>query len=180
METQETPFKAALRSGLIIGLISLVISYVVYFINATSLASSWMLLLLVLSFVLVLVFGFSYRKELGGYIPFGAAFQFSFFTLVVAGIVGLFGQLLLFQVIDPALPGVLADQQMQNTMEVMESFGAADAMSTEQIDEMKQGMLDGYTVGGQIKSFGFVLIFYAICALILGAIIKRKEPTPSY
>ncbi|AWW29753.1 DUF4199 domain-containing protein [Echinicola strongylocentroti] len=180
METQETPFKAALRSGMIVGLISLVISYLVYFINATSMASSWMLLLVALSFVLVLVFGFKYRKELGGYIPFGAAFQFSFFTLIVAGIIGMFGQILLFEVIDPSLPEVLVDQQIQNTMEVMENFGAADAMSTEQIDEMKQGLLDRYSFAGQIKAFGFVLIFYAIIALILGAIIKRKEPTPSY
>ncbi|QDH81389.1 DUF4199 domain-containing protein [Echinicola soli] len=180
METQETPFKAALRSGMILGLISLVISYLVYFVDATLFASSWMLLLVALTFVLVLVFGFSYRKELGGYISFGAAFQFSFLTLIIAGVIGMIGQLLLYMVIDPALPQVLADQQMQNTMEIMESFGASDAMSTEQMDEMKQGFLDGYTVGGQLKAFGFALIIYAIIALILGAIIKRKEPTSSY
>lgn len=83
-------------------------------------------------------------------------------------------------VIDPALPQVLADQQMENTMEIIESFGAADAMSTEQINEMKQGFLDAYSVGGQLKAFGFALIIYAILALIIGAIIKRKEPTQSY
>lgn len=149
METHETPFRAALRTGLVLGLMMMVIVYLIYFIEASLLASNWFgLAVLILYFALLLFFGFKYRKEVGGYLPFGSAFQFSFFTLIVAGIIGLVGNLLLYMVIDPALPQVLADQQMENTMEIIESFGAADAMSTEQINEMKQGFLDAYSVGG--------------------------------
>jgi hypothetical protein len=88
---------------------------------------------------------------------------------------------LLYQVIDPALPSVLAEQSVENTLEMMESFGAsADSMSAEQIDEMRNSISDGFSLMGQIKSFGFALIFYAILSLITGAILKKKDKSLDY
>ncbi|MBD8490151.1 DUF4199 domain-containing protein [Echinicola sp. CAU 1574] len=181
METQETPFRAALRSGLIIGMIMLVITFLVYFIDTSMLTKWWFGLLALAIFCgLVIFFGTKYRNDIGGYINFGPAFQFAFITLVITGLISVVGNILLYQVIDPALPQVLADQQLENTMSMMESFGAGDSMSSEQIDEMKQGFEDAYTIGGQLKGFGIALIIYAILALILGAIIKKKDKSLSY
>lgn len=182
METNETPFQAAVKPGLIIGLISLVVYFLAYFIDSALLASSWFgLVSLVISFALVIFFGRQYRTELGGFMSFGTAFNFSFIVIVISGFIGLIGQILLFQVIDPALPGVLVETAIKNTMETMEKFGASpDAMDPSMMDEMKESMESSFTVMGQIKSFGVILIGSAILALILGAILKKKDTSAEF
>jgi len=111
---------------------------------------------------------------------FGPAFNFSFIALVVAGLISQIGTALLYNVVDPALPGVLVEQTLENTMAMMEKIGAADAMSSDQIDEMRENAAAGFTPMGQIKAFGIGLIFYAIISLILGAIIKKRDKSLDY
>jgi hypothetical protein len=40
---------------------------------------------------------------------------------------------------------------------------------------MRESALSNYTLGGQLRNFGFGIIAYAIIALILGAIIKKRD-----
>ncbi|MCR9084704.1 DUF4199 domain-containing protein [Algoriphagus sp. NF] len=182
MEEKQTPFQAAVRPGLTIGLVSVALTFLVYFIDSSLLVAGWFgLVALAIFFVLVIFFGRQYRAELGGFMTFGVAFNFSFITMVVAGLISIIGGILLYQVIDPALPSVLAEQSVENTLEMMESFGAsADSMSAEQLDEMRNSISDGFSLMGQIKSFGFALIFYAILSLITGAILKKKDKSLDY
>jgi hypothetical protein len=107
---------------------------------------------------------------------FGTAFNFSFIAILISGLIGLFGQIILFQVVDPELPGVLADKSFQTTIEMMEKFGAsADSLPPDQLEKMKQDTMSNFTLTGQLKGFGIGIIFYAIIALILGAILKKKD-----
>ncbi|NVJ84906.1 MAG: DUF4199 domain-containing protein [Algoriphagus sp.] len=182
MEERQTPVQAAIRPGLTIGLISVALTYVAYFVDSTMLASGWFgLVALVLFFVLIIYFGRQYRTEIGGFMSFGTAFNFAFITMIVSGLVSLVGQLLLFHVIDPALPGVLADQSVENTLEIMERFGAsADSLPPEQLDEIRTRTMENFSLTGQIKNFGIGLIIYAIIALILGAILKKRDKSLDY
>lgn len=182
MEEQQSPLKAAIQPGLTIGLVSLAITFIVYFIDSSMLISGWFgLIAIVIFFTLIIYFGRQYRAELGGFMDFGTAFQFSFIAIVISGLVGLVGQILLYQVIDPTLGQVLADQSVENTLAMMERFGApADSMGAEQIEEMRKATLDGFTLGGQLKAFGIALVVYAIIALILGAILKKKDKSLEY
>jgi hypothetical protein len=176
MENEKKPFKAGLNSGLIIGLISVVITFLIYFINSSLLVTWYIGIgLLVLYIGLIIFFGKQYRESIGGYMTFGNAFNFCFITLVVSGVIGVLGNLLLYTVIDPALPEVLANTQMENQMAMLDSFGAGDAISTEQMDEMRSGIEEAYTPAGQLKGFGFLLIGYAIISLILGAVLRKKD-----
>ena len=79
----------AIKSGLIIGVISIVITLVLYVVNAAALVSMWMLLLLVLFLFLVAYFGIQHRKEIGGFMSFGTAWVYSMQVFVVAGIAAL-------------------------------------------------------------------------------------------
>lgn len=178
----QTPFQAAVRPGITIGLISVVLTFLAYFIDSSLLAAGWFgLLSFVLFFILVIFFGRQYRNELGGFMTFGSAFNFSFITMVISGLISIIGTILLYQVIDPALPSVLADQVMENTLATMEKFGAsADDMPAEQLDEMRKSMEEGFSSSGQLKSFGFGLIFYAILSLITGAILKKRDKSLDY
>ncbi len=180
METASTPSQAAIKAGLIIGLLMTVITFLLYFVNYELLVSTWYG---VGSFViyigLVIYFGIQYRAEAGGFMSFGNAFQFSFVTLIVILLISTLGNMLLYVVLDPSLGEKIADITMEKTLTMMDSFGAGD-LPSDQIDEMRKSMLDGFSAWGLIKGAGFMLIIYAILALILGAIIKKKDTSLDY
>jgi hypothetical protein len=176
-EQAPSPIQSAVRPGLIIGLVSLVITYIAYFIDSSYLASGYFgLIALVLFFGLIIFFGKEFRKESGGFLTFGTAFNFSFFAILISGLIGLIGNILLFHVIDPTLPQVLGDLTFETQLEMMESFGQnPDSMPSETLDAMKEASASNFTLVGQLKGFGFGLIAYAIIALILGAILKKRD-----
>ncbi len=176
-EQAPSPIQSAVRPGLIIGLVSLVITYIAYFIDSSYLASGYFgLIALVLFFGLIIFFGKEFRKESGGFLTFGTAFNFSFFAILISGIIGLVGNILLFHVIDPTLPQVLGDLTFETQLEMMENFGQnPDSMPSETLDAMKEASASNFTLVGQLKGFGFGLIAYAIIALILGAILKKRD-----
>jgi hypothetical protein len=172
-----SPIQSAVKPGIIIGLVALVITYIAYFIDSSYLASGYFgLIALVLFFSLIIYFGKEYRKEVGGFMSFGTAFNFSFFAILISGVIGLIGNILLFHVIDPSLPQVLGELTFETQLEMIEGFGQnPDSMPTEVLDEMREAAASNFTLVGQLKGFGFGLIAYAIIALILGAILKKKD-----
>jgi hypothetical protein len=183
MENQtQSPFQASVKPGITIGLVALVLTYIAYFIDSSLLASGWFgLSAFAVFFVLIIYFGRQFRTELGGFMSFGTAFNFSFITMIISGLVSLVGQILLFQVIDPDLPQVLADLTFENSLSMMEKFGAnPDSLSPEQLEEIRVSSSSGFTLLGQLKAFGFGLIAYAIIALILGAILKKRDKSLDY
>ncbi|MFT7427444.1 MAG: hypothetical protein ACI9O5_003407 [Algoriphagus sp.] len=177
MEEQQSPFQAAVKPGITMGLVSLAVTFIAYFIDSTLLVSGWFGLVTLVIFVgLIIYFGREYRNELGGYMTFGTAFNFSFIAILISGIIGLIGQIVLFQVVDPELPGVLADLMYSNQLSFMEKLGQnPDNMDPEVLQQMKESSEGQYTLMGQLKGFGIVIIIYAIIALILGAILKKKD-----
>jgi hypothetical protein len=65
-EQAQSPIQSAVRPGIILGLVSLVLTYVAYFIDSSYLASGYFgLVSLVLFFGLIIYFGKEYRKEVG-------------------------------------------------------------------------------------------------------------------
>ena len=176
-EQAQSPIQSAVRPGIILGLVSLVLTYVAYFIDSSYLASGYFgLVALVLFFGLIIYFGKEYRKEVGGFMSFGTAFNFSFFAILISGVIGLIGTILLFHVIDPSLPQVLGDITFESQLEMMENFGASpDSLAPEVLDDMREASASNFTLVGQLKGFGFGLIAYAIIALILGAILKKRD-----
>jgi hypothetical protein len=177
MEEQQSPFQAAIKPGMTIGLVSLAVTYIAYFIDSTLLASPWFgLLAIVIFFSLIIYFGKQYRSELGGFMTFGTAFNFSFIAILISALIGLLGQLLLFSIIDPDLGGVLADLTYQNQLELMGKLGQnPDNMDPSLLQQMKLDNENQYTLVGMVKGFGIGIIVYAIIALILGAILKKRD-----
>ncbi|MBS9523107.1 DUF4199 domain-containing protein [Litoribacter alkaliphilus] len=176
LEETSSLSQSAIRAGVILGLISTSLTFLLYFVDYTLLAASWMgLVSMALMIGVVIYFGFDYRKEIGGFISFGKAFQFSFIALVMSSLIASIGSLLLFNVVDPNLPVALGDVQFENALAMMERFGAAGAMNGDQMDEMRNGLYDNYSVMGVIKSFGVLIIISAVLSLIIGAVIKKRD-----
>ena len=180
MENEQRPFQASIKAGLITGLILTVITFICYFIDYRTLGAGWLgFVTLAIYCGLIIYFGIQYRKELGGFMNFGTGFQFSFFSLLIMLVVTTLGNMLLFFVVDPGLGERMADVGLENALDMMENFGVGD-ISADQMDEIEKGILDGYTPSGMLKGAGFMIVFYAILALILGAIIKKKDKSLDY
>lgn len=181
MEEKESAIKAGVNAGLILGIVSAILTFLIYFINPNTLASgAYGFGLLAVFTVLAVILGIRYRKSIGGFISFGEAYKFSIVAFVVMILIGLVTSILLFVVIDPTLPARLAEQSIENTLAIMERFGAADALSDEQIDEMRDGILEGYTVFGILKANLISIIFYSILSLIVAGIVKKKDKSLEY
>jgi len=180
-EAITTPVQAGFKTGVILGLVSLVVFYVAYFIDVSLLVNTWFsFTMFAISLGLLIYFGIDYRKSQGGLMSFGTAFQFVFIAFIISGLITTLGNILLFHVIDPALPTVLADAQLESTIAMLDRFGAGEAITGDQMAEMRSAFIESRSVIGSIKAFGISLFVYAILALILGAILKRRDKSLDY
>lgn len=181
METQ-TPSAAAVKPGLILGLIGIVITYLGYFIDSSLLASgSFGLVSIVIFFGMIIYFGRQYRASIGGFMDFSTAFRFSFIAMLISALISFIGQALLFHVIDPSLSQVLADAAFENSLKLLELVGQnPDSLPVEEIDKLRETSEDAYSLSGQIKNFGISIIGSAIIALILAAILKKRDKSLDY
>ena len=169
--------KPAAQSGLTLGLIGIIITLVIYFINAKLLANMWVgIAILIISLTLVVVFGTNFRKQIGGYISFKHAFLFSLILLLVAGLVGNSFNLLLFNVIDTELTQLVTDAALENTEAMMEKFNVPDEELDKALDRTEAQMANQYKISGIAKTYMYSIIVYAIISLITGAIVKRRNP----
>jgi hypothetical protein len=169
--------KHAIKSGATLGAIGIVITLLLYIINPAALAIWWLGIVILIIFLGLLVFfGFQFRKEEGGYLSFGKAWMYSFQLLIVAGLISTLFNIILYNVIDPQLPEVIADVAVQNAEKMMQRFGMPADQMDEALEESRKSTIDRFTAVGQIKSFAWGLIFYAIVSLITGLILKKKKP----
>ncbi len=167
----------AIRSGAIIGIISVVISLIIYMIDGSLFAAWWLNIgLMVLGLALVVYFGIQHRNEEGGYLAFGKAWMYSMQTFVIAGLIGTIFNILLFQVVDPDLAEVVTEKAIENSVAVMERFNTPPDAMEKAIEDTRTSMMDRFTVVGSIKGYGWAILIYAFISLITGAIIKRNEP----
>lgn len=169
-------YNEAGKAGLIMGLSFLVITGGVYAIDYTMFASFWFgILNLILVVGFLIYFYGNWRKGRGGYVSFKESFAFGFLALVMSGVINLMFTCILYGVIDPDLPTKLTDALIDNTVGMLERFGAPDAQIDETIEQLEK-QTESYTLEGQLKNFPMMLVMYAGFALIMGAIYKKERP----
>jgi len=175
MENQEVQNNSthSIKWGVILGVVGIIFTLSLYLVDITLLTQSWVgIVSIIISIALVFYASIDYRKQLGGFMTFGQAFLHCFVVLAISGLIGVIFQYLLFNVIDPDAAKVMAEAQMEATMQAMEAFGGANA---EMMDDMEAQMANQYSIGTMAMGYGFLLIVYAIFAAIVGAITKKKN-----
>ena len=167
----------AIKSGLIIGVIGIILSMLFYLIDPTLLAKWWLMMILgVLNLVLITVFGVKYRNELGEYMSFKDAYLYSITAMGVMVVLSTLFSLVFFVVIDPEVAEIVADASVANTESMMQRFGAPEDGMDEALEKVRQDTLDRFTVAGMIKGGGIRILINLIVCLILAVIIRKKEP----
>ncbi len=167
----------AIKNGVMLGLISILIYLGVYMIDIALLVDWKFSLLNFFLFALLTIWlGRKYRGEIGGYMTYGEAFQYAFVMLVISSLFGLAFNIILFNFIDPELPQTLTRMMLESQEKMLISMGASDATIDDTLSMLEEDMPNQYTVMGQLKNSWAVVIGAAIYAVIAAIFIKKKKP----
>lgn len=172
-----TPYNHAVRFGSILGIIAIVLTLLTYALDYTLLAD-WKvgLFFLILFLGYVIYAGINYRNSIGGVLGYGKAFQHGFIVLAVAGIINTIFNIILHTAIDPDLAQNLTDATVEKTVAMLEGFGMPSDKIDEQVEKMRDEMPERFTFTGQLISYLWALIVYAVVSAITSLFVKKNEP----
>ena len=170
-ENAKAPFwKPALIYGAILGIVTVFISLVFYFLNmSTDRWTNWVSTLIILALLVYLMI--QYRKEyLGGYASFGQIFLMVLVSAgIVATIITTVYTYLLYAVIDPGLLDqmkVMAEEKIMNNPRIPENM----------YDSVFERMEKTFQVSRMVRmSVIFGVVINAILGLIIAAFLKKEE-----
>jgi hypothetical protein len=170
-------FKDAAKNGLILGAIHIVVMLLLYVLMPSKLTGfSYVAFILVLNFGYTIYMGNQWRKQVGGFLDYGAAFKYAFILLFINGLTGIIFSALLL-IVDPTYPEVMAESQMNTSIYWAQKFGAPEE-SLEQMREQfdPETMAERYGFKGLLTGLGIGVVFYAIGALIMAIFIRKSQP----
>lgn len=169
--------KSSLTYGLYTALISIFISVVIWaggLMESMGIFGSAIIgvLSLVISFVVMLIFTKNYRnKEFGGYISFSEAFKFAILLTVVSTIILVIYNFIFHSYIAPDYMENLMAAMQQKTLAFMESKGVPDSS----IDQAMEKFEEIPTIAKTLRQTAISgLIGGTIISLIVSAIVKKK------
>jgi hypothetical protein len=166
----------ALRWGVIIGVIGLLIGIIFYVIDV-GMWGNWKIgiVMLLVTLGLVIYAGLQCRRDVGGFLSFKDGWLHGFIVFAIAGFISTLFQIVMFNVIDPGAVDIIVEKTVENTIGMMESFGAPEDQMDEALERTEEQVIKRFTVGGALQGFGWALVFYAVLALITGAISMKKN-----
>ena len=167
--------KAAISNGVILGVVSALVTVVIYAVNLDLFTKWWVG---IISFLIVLGFGVysaSKTKQLvQGFTSFKQAFTGYFITIVIGTAIGTLVSILLFNVVDTEAALVVQEKIVDATEEMMTNFGAPQSEIDKAIIEMEK--TNQFGLYNQAKGWVFGLAFYAVIGLIVALIFREKDP----
>lgn len=166
--------KNGISFGLISGLISVVITTLIYVINLEYFTKWWIgVVTILISIILSIMLMITTKKQLKEDFPFKSAFTTYFIYTLIGTSIGVIFNIILFNLIDPAAKDTLRELTTKFTIEMMEKFGAP----REAINEALKGIKtqDQFGISSQIKGLFFTIAFSCIWGLILSAIFKSEK-----
>ena len=178
-ETKEQPtlMNHAIRWGLIVAGVSITMTILLYIIDYSLMVQLKVLFSLLAIYLGITIYaGIEYRKSVGGFLPYGKAFQHGYLVLILSGLIATLFAAILYNVIDPELPQKLTDASIENTREMMENFGAPDDAIDKAIEDARERTAKQFTLGGQALGYLTILVASAIMALISALIVRKNEP----
>jgi len=177
MEAKNSLLSSALKTGLILGVVSIVMFILMYVADIKPVGIMMpiviMLISLAISIIIIVVFLKKFKTSLGGFISFRDAFLFSFIAFAVSAIIYQLFAYLFILVVDP--------EYYKNIMEAqklwMENYLAGkmpDDKIAESLDKIDEEAAKMGSVSQVLKGTLSSIIVGAIISLIVGAIMKKK------
>ena len=166
-----------LKGGLIVAGVSILILMMTYIVNVEMMVEWWYgLISLAISIGLTIYIGVSFRNTIGGFMSYKNALKFTFLVLTVSYIVGASFNILLYNVIDPTLPELIKQLTVENTVTMMENWGAPQETIDASIPEIEKSIDENTSPMGIIKATPWGLLFIFIVAAFTSIFVKKNEP----
>lgn len=166
-----------LRWAVIVGVVSILLTVVLYVIDYTLLVQLKVLFIsLAIYFGFTIYAGIDYRKSAGGYLSYGKSWQHAMIIFAVSGLISSIFGLILYNVIDPELPANLTDAAIENQREMMLSFGAPEDQIDKAVEDARERTANQFTPSGMATGYLVVLVVSAFMALITSLFVRKNEP----
>ena len=166
---------SAINYGLYLGATLAVLTVLIYAVNV-DLMANWMLGIGFL--ILIIIFGIvSTAKSKGinnGILSFKEAFTSYFITVIVGVLISSVLSIILFNFIDPEAADQIQQKIIDNTVQMMQGFGAPAESIAEQVEKLEAQ--NQFSIGSVLKSLAFQIVLYSVIGLIVAAIMKKSDP----
>jgi hypothetical protein len=174
---QETPTAHSVKWGMIIGLAYCVLLWLRYNMGTNNLImlGIWSFIGFLIVLVLLLMSGFQLRKKLGGFIEFKTIFKYLFITVLIYEAFYAVFNFIYIKYIDPEFFTKLKVAMEELLVKANESQDKID----EALAKMDKDAAAATTFLGLLKSYLISIAISGTCALIIAAIIKKKNPFQS-
>ena len=166
--------KNGITFGVIIGIVSALITATIYAVDLNLFTSWWIGVLSILTYLILgIVLLVKTKKELNGVFSFKNAFTTYFIAIVIGILISVLFNILLFNVIDPSAKETVNELIIKYTMNMMQKLGAPASSINEALAKMKEN--DPYSPFELLKGSVFTILFSSLFGLILAAFFKSKS-----
>lgn len=167
--------KNGVTYGVIAGIVSVLITTIVYSVDLSLMTKWWFgLIVIAISLGISIALLSKTKKELKGNFTFKEAFTTYFICSVIGTLISVLFTIVLFNFIDPAAKETLKELILEFTKNIMQKMGAPASEMNKALKEIASK--DSYSIVEQLKGSVFSIAFSAILGLILAAIFKSKTP----
>lgn len=178
MEPKISLLNSALKSGLIIGVVSIVVFIIMYVADLKPVGIMMPILLmlvgLAISITILVVLLKKYRNQVGGFISFKDAFLYSLIALVTGLVLSTLFTLLFVQFIEPDYYKQIMESQKVWMENYLSGKGLSDEQMAEALDNLDEQSASMGSISSTLKNLVGGVVFSGILALIVGAIMKKN------
>lgn len=170
-------YSKSLIYGAQVGVVSIIGSVMIYFIDRTQLYDgSFPLVIFLFCLILTWYFAKTYRDHhAGGFLSFGKSFLLSGSIIGFSSLLAAIFHFILFYHIDPELGKMEQETAQEMSIRVYEMMGMSDSQIDKQLEEA-ESLQTGSLLFQLVGSLFSAALTGAFWGLILGLIIKKNEP----
>lgn len=180
METNlENLNKAAVTNGVIIGILSVVIGIVTYYVAPSMMGSAYYGIgLMLVSLILYILFTIDLRKKIGGYWSFRQALRGIFLMAFTAGLLGMIINFLFYKFIEPGAYEKISGYLVDGLTKTYENLGMEQDKIDEAIETSLKSMKSQFdpSFTDLLRNLGVAVILQFVMSLIFAAIFKKERP----
>ncbi|ESU26972.1 hypothetical protein FLJC2902T_23130 [Flavobacterium limnosediminis JC2902] len=166
--------KNGVNYGIIIGIISILITASIYAIDLKLFINMWIGITSIILFLIIgIVLVSKTKKQLNGLITFKEAFTVYFIAGAIGATMSVLFNILLFNAIDPEAKETINTLAIEYSVEMMKKFNTPTETITKAVEDMQNK--DNYSVMNLLKGLVFSFVFTAIFGSILALIFRNKQ-----
>ncbi len=166
--------KNGITFGIISGVVSILLTTMIYVIDINLFVSWWVGLLgIAFSIVLACILLSKTKKELNGIYNFKEAFTTYFIMALIGILISTAFSIILFNFIDPSLKETIKELTLKSVSAMMQKFGGKTADINKALKQIQE--TDQFSVVQQLKGVLTSIVVSSIFGLILAAFFKTPN-----